>query len=107
MTCSGLEVDVVIVGVLFRPLIVHRQADIAFPHQIFDHRFGFENLLDTRQLDGFRRLAVGQSDLAVIGGGQRLGLFTVVGVLFDQQFLIALQGLDLFQSMVTAPAYWV
>ncbi|MNS90526.1 hypothetical protein D3C72_1245800 [compost metagenome] len=93
---TGLEVDVVVIGVVFRPLIIQRDIDVAFPHQILDHRFWLENLLDARQFDRLRSLAVGQRDLAVVRRFQRFGFLTTVGILLDQQLLIAVQGLDLF-----------
>lgn len=55
-----------------------------------------EDLLNARQLDGFRRVTVGQGDLAVVRRSQRLGDFAGISVLLDQQVLLALQGLDLF-----------
>ncbi|MNS89567.1 hypothetical protein D3C72_1235840 [compost metagenome] len=92
---TGLEIDVVVIGIVFRPLIIQRDIDIAFPHQILDHRFWLENLLNARQFDGLRCIAIGQRDLAGVRRFQRPGFLTRVGILLDQQFLIAVQGLDL------------
>ncbi|MNP19697.1 hypothetical protein D3C76_1122380 [compost metagenome] len=96
VACRGLEVDVVIVGVFFRTLIIQRGIDIALPHQVLDHRFGLEDLLDTGQLNGLGRITVGQGDLAILGRLQRFGLLAGVGILLDQELLVTLQGLDLF-----------
>ena len=95
MTGGGLERDVVVVGILVRPLVVQGQVDITLPHQVLDHRLGLDDLLDTREVDGFRRLAVDQRHLAVRCRFQGLGLLPRVAILLDQQFLITLQGLDL------------
>ncbi|MNE53919.1 hypothetical protein D3C80_1486720 [compost metagenome] len=52
-------------------------------------------MLNTGQLHGFRRITVGQRDLACIGRLQRFGHLCTVVVLLDQQLLITFQGLDL------------
>ncbi|MNP03902.1 hypothetical protein D3C76_958000 [compost metagenome] len=96
MTRSGLEVDVVIIGIFLGTLVIEGRIDIAFPHQILDHRLGLEDLLDTRQLYRLGPITVFQGHLAVIRRVQRLGLLAGVGVLLDQQLLITFQGLDLF-----------
>ena len=96
VTRRGLEGDVVIVGVLFRPLEIQRCINAAFPDQVRDHRFGLHDLLDAGQFDSLGCLTIGQRHLAILGRLQRLGDFARVLVLFDQKFLITLQGFDLF-----------
>jgi len=81
---SGLEIEIVVVGILVRPLVVHRHVNIAFPDHVFNQRLGLDDLLDTGQCYGFWCFAVGQGDAAVFGRLQRLGLFTGPGILFDQ-----------------------
>ena len=95
VTGRGLEVDVVVVGVFVRAFVVQRQVDITLPHQVFDHGLGLHDLLDTCQFHRLGRLAISQHHLAIIGCLQGFGLFTGVGVLLDQQFLVAFQGFDL------------
>ena len=67
MTRGGFEVDVVVVGVFVGAFVVQRNVDITLPDKVFDQRFGFDDLLNARQLNRFRRLAIGQDDLAVFG----------------------------------------
>ncbi|MNN24175.1 hypothetical protein D3C81_1375960 [compost metagenome] len=95
VTGGGLEVDVVVVAVGFGAFVVQGQVDVTLPGQVLDHRLWFHDLLDAGQLDRPGCLAVGQSDLTVVRSVQRLGLLAGVGVLLDQQFLVAFQGLDL------------
>ncbi|MNZ65674.1 hypothetical protein D3C78_838720 [compost metagenome] len=95
MTGRGLETDVIVVGIVLGTLVVQRGIDIAFPDQVLDHRLGLHDLLDAGKLYSLGRLTVGQGHLARLGGLQRLGPLAVVGVLLDQQLLVALQGLDL------------
>ncbi len=95
VTGGGLEVDVVVVTVGFGALVVQCQVDVALPQHVFDQRLGLHDLLDAGQFNRLGRLAIGQDHLAVFTGLQRLGLLAGVGVLLDQQFLVALQGLDL------------
>ncbi|MNH20856.1 hypothetical protein D3C79_806430 [compost metagenome] len=95
MAGGGLEVDVIVIAVGLGALVVHGQVDIALPRQVFDHRLGLHDLLDAGQLDGLGRFAIGQGDLAIFGGTQRFGFLAGIGVLLDQQFLVAFQRLDL------------
>ncbi|MNN23848.1 hypothetical protein D3C81_1372580 [compost metagenome] len=104
VTGGGLEADVVVVGVILGTLVVQGDIDVAFPHQVFDHRLGLHDLLDAGQVDGLGRLAIGQGDLAGFGGLQRLGPLAAVGVLLDQHFLVAFQGLDFFPVQRDRPA---
>ena len=96
MACSGLETDVVVVGVVLGPLVVQRHIDIAFPDQVLDHRLGLHDLLDARQVHRLGCLAVGQGHFACLGSLERLGLLAGVGILLDQQLLVAFKGLHLF-----------
>ena len=96
MAGAGLEADVVVVGVVLGALVVQRHVDVALPHEVLDQGLGLHDLLDAGQLHGLWRLAIGQGHLAGLGGLQRLGALTAVGVLLDQHLLVALQGLDLF-----------
>ncbi|MNN56619.1 hypothetical protein D3C81_1715600 [compost metagenome] len=89
------EINVVVVGVLFRALVIQRHIDIALPDHIFHQWLGLDDLPDTRQFDGLGLVAICQDHLALFGGLQGLGFFTAVGVLLDQQLLLALQRLDL------------
>ena len=67
VTGSGFKVDVVIVGVFVGAFVVERYIYIALPDQIFNHRLGFDDLLNTCQIDRLGFVAIGQRDLPVLG----------------------------------------
>jgi hypothetical protein len=56
---------------------------------------GLDDLLDAGQFHGLGRFAVGQHHFAIRRSLQGFGFLTGVGILLDQQFLIALQGFHL------------
>jgi len=67
VTRGGFEINVIVIGVFVGAFVVQRDVDITLPDKVFDQRFGFDDLLNARQLNNFRRLAIGQNDLAVFG----------------------------------------
>ena len=100
MTRRGIEGYVVIVGIGFGALVVHRHIHVALPSQILDQRFRMNDLRDAVQLNRARRAAVAQGDLPIVSGLQRFRHFACDIVLLDEQLLVAFQRRDL------APFHW-
>ncbi len=94
MSRLGVEGHVIVIGVGFRTLVVHRHVDVALPGEILDQRLGMDDLRDARQLDGSRRRTIGENHGAVLGRLHRLHHFTRHVVLLDQQLLVAFQRRD-------------
>ena len=90
----GLDVDVVIIRVALAALVVETEVDVAPPGEILHQRLGLHDLFDLRQLDGLRRLAIGQRDLARLSRQQRLGTLAIYRTELDQQLVITFQGGD-------------
>ncbi len=90
----GLEIDVVVGHIVLGLLAVQREIDVAVPYPVLEDRLGRHHLLDAGQLHGLR-LAVDQGHLARPGGLDALGVLASLGILLDQQVLLALEGGDL------------